>query len=70
MGDADPVALEHRPPWGMSTNNNHYQIDLNRDALGLTQIESRNVAAMLHYWRPQVFVDLHGQNIRPNSIGG
>lgn len=60
-GDANPVALEHRAPWGMSTNNNHYQMDLNRDALGLTQRESRAVAAELQRWRPQVFVDLHGQ---------
>ncbi|CAA9361034.1 MAG: hypothetical protein AVDCRST_MAG89-3747, partial [uncultured Gemmatimonadetes bacterium] len=61
MGDANPVALEHNAPWGMSTNNNHYQIDLNRDALGLTQTETRAVAAELQRWRPQVFVDLHGQ---------
>ena len=61
MGDADPDALEHNAPWGMSTNNNHYQIDLNRDALGLTQTETRAVAAELQRWRPQVFVDLHGQ---------
>ncbi|HUG40573.1 MAG TPA: M14 family zinc carboxypeptidase [Longimicrobiales bacterium] len=61
MGDADPDALEHNAPWGLSTNNNHYQIDLNRDALGLTQTESRAVAAELQRWRPQVFVDLHGQ---------
>ncbi|MFQ5691015.1 MAG: M14 family metallopeptidase [Gemmatimonadota bacterium] len=60
-GDPNPAALEHRAPWGMSTNNNHYQIDLNRDALGLTQGESRAVAAELQRWRPQVFVDLHGQ---------
>lgn len=60
-GDANPIALEHRAPWGMSTNNNHYQIDLNRDGLGLTQTESRAVAAELQNWRPQVFVDLHGQ---------
>ncbi|MFQ5679156.1 MAG: M14 family metallopeptidase [Gemmatimonadota bacterium] len=60
-GDANPAALEHRAPWGMSTNNNHYQMDLNRDALGLTQRESRAVAAELQRWRPQVFVDLHGQ---------
>ncbi len=24
MGDADPQALEHDAPWGLSTNNNHY----------------------------------------------
>lgn len=61
MGDPDPAALEHDAPWGMSTNNNHYQFDLNRDALGLTQTETRAVAAELQRWRPQVFVDLHGQ---------
>lgn len=61
MGDADPNALEHNAPWGMSTNNNHYQFDLNRDALGLTQKESRAVAAEMQRWHPQVFVDLHGQ---------
>lgn len=60
-GDANPAALEHRAPWGMSTNNNHYQFDLNRDALGLVQTESRAVAAELQRWRPQVFADLHGQ---------
>jgi hypothetical protein len=61
MGDADPAALEHSAPWGMNTNNNHYQFDLNRDGLGLTQTESRAVAAEMQRWRPQVFVDLHGQ---------
>ncbi len=61
MGDPDPDALEHDAPWGMSTNNNHYQFDLNRDALGLTQTETRAVAAELQRWHPQVFVDLHGQ---------
>jgi len=60
-GDADPAALEHDAPWGMNTNNNHYQIDLNRDALALTQPETRAVAAALQRWRPQVFADLHGQ---------
>ncbi|MGH7481378.1 MAG: M14 family zinc carboxypeptidase, partial [Longimicrobiales bacterium] len=61
MGDPDPAGLEHSAPWGMSTNNNHYQFDLNRDALGLTQTETRNVAAAMQTWLPQVFVDLHGQ---------
>ena len=61
MGDPDPAALEHDAPWGLSTNNNHYQFDLNRDALGLTQTETRAVTAELQRWRPQVFVDLHGE---------
>lgn len=72
MGDADPQALEHNAPWGLSTNNNHYQIDLNRDGLSLTQTESRNVTTAMQHWRPQVFVDLHGQTTQyffpPNAI--
>lgn len=64
MGDPDPQAMEHQAPWGMSNNNNHYQFDLNRDGLGLVQTESRAVAAELQRWRPQVFVDLHGQTVQ------
>ncbi|MGH7699561.1 MAG: M14 family metallopeptidase [Gemmatimonadales bacterium] len=60
-GVADPAALEHDAPWGMETNNNHFQIDLNRDALGVTQVETRAIVAAMHAWRPQVFVDHHGQ---------
>ncbi len=61
VGSADPDALEHRAPWGMSTNNNHYQVDLNRDGWGLTQRESQALAVQVLRWRPQVFVDHHGQ---------
>jgi hypothetical protein len=60
-GVPDPAALEHDAPWGMETNNNHFQIDLNRDALGITQRETRALVAAMHRWRPQVFVDHHGQ---------
>jgi len=63
-GDPDPAAMEHNAPWGMSTNNNHYQIDLNRDALGLTQTETRAVRGTLLRWRPQIFADLHGQTVQ------
>lgn len=60
-GVADHAAMEHDAPWGMSTNNNHYQIDLNRDALALTQRESRAMAAAILAWHPQVQTDHHGQ---------
>jgi hypothetical protein len=60
-GTADPYAAEHRGDWRMSTNNNHYQIDLNRDAFAATQIETENVVEQLHRWNPQVFVDHHGE---------
>ena len=61
MGDAAPKAYEHDAPWGVNANNNHFQIDLNRDGIGLTQTESRAVSTAMQRWRPQVFVDLHGQ---------
>ncbi|MCZ6818496.1 MAG: M14 family zinc carboxypeptidase [Calditrichaeota bacterium] len=60
-GTADPFAAEHNRDWRMSTNNNHYQIDLNRDGFALSQVESRIVAEQLHHWSPQVFVDHHGE---------
>jgi hypothetical protein len=61
VGDSAHAALEHAAPWGMSTNNNHYQIDLNRDALAISQRETRAVVAANHEWSPQVFVDYHGE---------
>ena len=60
-GTADRQAAEHDAPWGMSTNNNHFQIDLNRDAFFQTQIETKQLAAAYGEWNPVVFVDHHGQ---------
>jgi hypothetical protein len=60
-GTADPQALEHRGPWGMDSNNNHYQIDLNRDSVWATQQETRNVIAAYRQWNPQTFIDHHGE---------
>lgn len=59
-GNPDPSAQEHRRDWRMDNNNNHYQIDLNRDAAFLSQVESRTVVAQIHHWNPVVFVDHHG----------
>ncbi len=63
-GDSAHAALEHDAPWGMRTNNNHYQIDLNRDALGITQRETQALVQVYHEWNPQVFVDHHGQTVQ------
>lgn len=60
-GTADRAAAEHHAPWGMSTNNNHYQIDLNRDAFFASQPETRQIVRAYHEWNPVVFVDHHGQ---------
>jgi hypothetical protein len=83
-GTADPAAAEHHAPWGLSTNNNHYQIDLNRDAFFATQQETRALVKAFGEWNPVVFVDHHGQtknmffpppaqainlNVTPNQTG-
>lgn len=60
-GTAEPAAAEHHGDWRMSNNNNHYQIDLNRDAFALSQQETQIIAEQLHHWNPQVFVDHHGE---------
>jgi hypothetical protein len=60
-GTPDRQAAEHHAPWGMSTNNNHFQIDLNRDAFFQTQLETRHLAKAYGEWNPIVFVDHHGQ---------
>ena len=59
-GNPDPDAQEHRGDWRMDTNNNHYQIDLNRDAVFLSQVESQVIVRELHRWNPVVFIDHHG----------
>ncbi len=60
MGNPDPDAQEHRGDWRMDSNENHYQIDLNRDGMFLSQVETRTIVRELHRWNPVVFVDHHG----------
>ena len=60
-GNADPQAMEHNPPWGVSTNNNHYLVDVNREALWATQRESAALRDFYYRWNPLIFVDHHGE---------
>jgi hypothetical protein len=60
MRNPDPAAQEHRGDWRMDTNNTHYQVDPNRDAAFLSQVESRVIVREIHRWNPVVFVDHHG----------
>jgi len=62
-GNPDPWAIEQQrqQPWGIGGRTNHYQVDLNRDALAMSQAESRQMAREFRRWNPQVFVDYHGQ---------
>jgi hypothetical protein len=45
----------------MSTNNNHYQIDLNRDAFFVSQPETAAIIKAFGEWNPVLFIDHHGQ---------
>lgn len=60
-GTADPNASEHFGEWFISSDGNHYKIDLNRDAFALTQPETQAASKVLHHWNPQVWIDNHGQ---------
>jgi hypothetical protein len=62
-GTADPNASEHFAPWGLDTNNNHYQVNLNRESVWNTQVECRALIRLYLEWNPQVFVDHHGQPV-------
>jgi hypothetical protein len=60
-GNDDPLAMEHNPPWGVLTNNNHYLVDLNRESVWATQRESAAIQKLYYEWNPAVFVDHHGE---------
>ena len=63
QGNPERWALEQQrsQPWGIGGRLTHYQFDPNRDALAMSQPESRQMSRELRRWRPQVFVDHHGQ---------
>jgi hypothetical protein len=61
IGNARPFSIEHREPYQIYGRGNHYRFDMNRDMLTLTQPENLAVLRGVREWRPQVFVDHHGQ---------
>jgi hypothetical protein len=63
QGNPEHWALEQQrsQPWGIGGRRTHYQFDPNRDALAMSQPESRQMSRTIRRWRPQVFVDHHGQ---------
>jgi len=60
-GNKDPYAMEHNPPWGMSTNNNHYLVDINRQSMWSTLKTGQALQSLFFKWNPAVFIDHHGQ---------
>ncbi|HKY05968.1 MAG TPA: M14 family zinc carboxypeptidase, partial [Blastocatellia bacterium] len=61
MGNAENFSIEHREPYQIQGRSNHYRFDLNRDLLAMSQPESHALVRGVREWRPQVFVDHHGQ---------
>lgn len=63
QGDPERWALEQQraQPWGLYGRYTHYKFDPNRDALAMSHPESQQTSAAMRRWRPQVFVDHHGQ---------
>jgi hypothetical protein len=61
IGNAEPFSLEHREPYQIYGRGNRYRFDLNRDMLAFSQPESYAVVRGVREWKPQVFVDHHGQ---------
>ena len=61
IGEAERFSLEHREPYQIYGRGNHYRFDMNRDMLALTQPENLRMLEAFRQWRPQVFVDHHGQ---------
>ncbi len=61
VGEPERFSIEHREPYQIYGRGNHYRFDMNRDMLALTQPENLNLLAAVREWRPQVFVDHHGQ---------
>ncbi len=62
-GDPERWALEQQrsQPWGIAGRYTHYKFDPNRDAMAMSQPESQEMSRAVRRWRPQVFVDHHGQ---------
>lgn len=63
QGDPERWALEQQrsQPWGIYGRFTHYKFDPNRDALAMSHPESQQSSIAIRRWRPQVFVDHHGQ---------
>lgn len=61
IGNAEPFTIEHDEPFQIYGRGNHYRFDMNRDMLALTQPETVATLRGVREYRPQVFVDHHGQ---------
>jgi len=61
VGSPSRAAFEQRPPSVVGGRTNHYRFDMNRDRVAMSQAESRQEAAEVLRWNPQVYIDQHGE---------
>jgi hypothetical protein len=61
VGGANRDAFEAIEPRTIHGRTNHYRFDMNRDRVAMSQDESRAEVAEFLKWRPQVYIDQHGQ---------
>ncbi len=60
-GDSAPgnfESFEINLLWGRF---NHYRFDMNRDRVSFSQKETQEEVALMQSWRPQIYLDQHGQ---------
>jgi hypothetical protein len=62
-GNPDPLSMEHHPPWGILTNNNHYLVDLNRESVWAIQRESAALRDPLYSSAQRRWLDRFGRSI-------
>lgn len=53
--------MEHIEPGVIHGRTNHYRFDMNRDRVAMSQPETQQEVSEFLRWRPQVYVDQHGQ---------
>jgi Zinc carboxypeptidase len=58
LASADSSDIEHQQGWPRGRSN-HYNFDLNRDWLPVTQPESRGRLKLYHEWLPNLVLDFH-----------
>jgi len=57
----EPGSFELQEPSVIHGRSNQYRFDMNRDRVAFSQAETRQEFAEFLRWRPQIYVDQHGQ---------
>ena len=60
-GDSAPGSFETFEASLFYGRTNHYRFDMNRDRISFSQKETQAEVALMQSWRPQVYLDQHGQ---------